>query len=164
MGQITASLFALGLLVLMVRHTALWMKKAVENARVLVQGQAELLALTFMGLGFFSSALPHFHELNSWVALWICKWCSSAFWQPVMLWSGPSSCWAVWAPGEQAGCGCVPLSHHVPQPSSNCRAVCVTGGMRGLPRASGALHDVHLQICSFILGPCNQQINSWLIG
>lgn len=60
MGQITASLFALGLLVLMVRHTGLWMKKAVENAGVLVQGQAELLALTFMGLGFFHVHFPIF--------------------------------------------------------------------------------------------------------
>lgn len=118
-----------------VRHTALWMRKAVENTILLVQGQAELLALTFMGLGFFSSVLPQFHKLNSRVASWVCNWSSSAFWGPALLWSGPRSPWALGAPGGDTGWGCLPLSHHVPQPSSNCRAVCVTGGMQGLPWA-----------------------------
>lgn len=55
------------------RCTALWMRRAMEKARVLLQGQAELLAQKFVGLGVFSLVLPlvsrvttHelFHELS----------------------------------------------------------------------------------------------------
>lgn len=62
MGQIIAALFALMLMACCQAHSPL---EALENARVLVQGQAELLVLTLMGLGFFSSVLPQCHELNS---------------------------------------------------------------------------------------------------
>lgn len=69
-----------------------------------------------------------------------------------MLWGGPSPAGLCELLGDTLAVGFAPVPACATA-HSNCRAVCVTGGMRGLP------HDVHLQICSFILGPCSQQIN-----
>lgn len=113
------------------RRAALWTRRAVEKAGVLVQGQGELLALSLWGWGFFSSVLPSVSRAKLMNCFTSCS---------VMLFSFPSPAdalkWSQVPPsgetlgGEHVqalGVCCPP--RRVPQPSSNCRAVCVTPGM-----------------------------------